>query len=174
MRVATRSTRFTRANHIQPKTSIKAFRWQMDNYGTRSIIVPLLPNTQTPCVTLRIIWHNFSRVIWHSGEPGAPRSNSYRFRNDRVRSHPRIVKLTCESSQHSSQGCYLENIVSREVFENRKVLHPVELPARPSGLSKSVVFENGVIPQTCAYLACFRRPWCPLLIHVSVYIIPES
>jgi hypothetical protein len=26
----------------------------------------------------------------------------------------------CESSQNSSQGCYFENIVSREVFEKRK------------------------------------------------------
>ena len=26
----------------------------------------------------------------------------------------------CESSQKSSQGCYFENIVSREVFEKRK------------------------------------------------------
>src|ERR1700730_16529480 len=37
-----------------------------------------------------------------------------------MRPSPLHSQSKCESSQNSSQGCYFENIVSREVFEKRK------------------------------------------------------
>jgi hypothetical protein len=37
-----------------------------------------------------------------------------------MRPSPVHSQSKCESAQNSSQGCYFENIVSREVFEKRK------------------------------------------------------
>ena len=61
-----------------------------------------------------------------------------------MRPSPVHSQSKCESSQNSSQGCYLENNISRKVFENRKSLNLwVGLHLRRI-LSQSVLFENGI------------------------------
>jgi hypothetical protein len=47
-------------------------------------------------------------------------ATSHRFRMARETLAPCTANQKCESSHNSSQGCYFENIVSREVFEKRK------------------------------------------------------
>ena len=70
-------------------------------------------------VALRIIWHRILRAIWHNRNPLENRdTRPASFQEWARKISPAHSQSKCEGSQNSSQGCYLENIISRMFFRN--------------------------------------------------------
>src|SRR5271166_3710554 len=78
-----------------------------------------------------------------------------------------------ENSQNSLQGCYFENIVSREVFEKRKsfilwICLRVRMDSRNRSFPRMGLSRKLALPVLIS-----KRLGDPFLVRVSVRIIPE-